>query len=649
MDHDQRTPGEPVESEPVDLSLARRLKAYQRLVDGAERAFDRNEPVDPVELRQAFEEAFPMPTAEAGRTLTLSDALRRGMGDVRARAEGRVRPVPTPFPMLDEDLRGGFYVGNHILVSATGVGKTTMGTACAMTAARAGHVVAIAAIEMGADEQAIRLASEVAGLPFSVGMTDPSPAQADRLEAAAQEIKGLPILIDDMNPNGWSSDDLERLCKRARSLAAERGADGLVPLVVVDFLQIMGARPQDRGDTRERISRAAYSARTLAKDHQVAILLISSTARHGYNLSSGNPKALADHGVRLDVEVATGAVVGRPCLGASNLVGLGKESGETEYSATSVMVLMKVPGEDGARRAIVLAKNRNARRETWIPMRFDNARWSEASDQEAVAMADALRPPQRGGASAEVKVSRTTAIVDATLEALEGGPLSQGALRTSVREILHRETGKGGSQKALDHVRDELLGTGEIADLGGDQGHRYALAAFQAVDSDESKTTPAQGVSQPCPGELAACPASPGKEKGGSLPPDRVGKPHRGSHRSGKRSPVAVRDTGARMNLEATRRAAILDFVAKHPEPSKRALRSAITGKAVAIDASVLALVEAGKLLLSEGGSVRVPTLPAGVSRPVSRGGEDTRDTLAGHAGGTRSEDTVPGHGQEAC
>jgi hypothetical protein len=138
-------------------------------------------------------------------------------------------------------------------------------------------------------------------------------------------------------------------------------------LIVVDFLQLVASPPGVREDLRERIGRAAYAGRAVARDLDAAVLMVSSTARENYGTMGGEAEGRG------------------PKLGEGNpsrLVGTGKESGEIEYSADGALVLTtepwktNKPPEDGTRCWLALAKGR-AVIPTWIPMLFDGNRFLE--------------------------------------------------------------------------------------------------------------------------------------------------------------------------------------------------------------------------------------------------------------------------------
>jgi hypothetical protein len=160
--------------------------------------------------------------------------------------------------------------------------------------------------------------------------------------------------------------------------------------MIVDFLQIIGDEPQIPGfsqrlDLRERIGRAAYVARQVARDSNVAVILVSSTSRGNYD-AAGELAANA----KLDVDAYGRSFISRPDV----LIGQGKESGEIEYAADTVSSLIKGPEVttvDGKERVVILATAKNRYRGTgWTPLRFNGTSF-KAWDNSRQEVLEALK------------------------------------------------------------------------------------------------------------------------------------------------------------------------------------------------------------------------------------------------------------------
>ena len=346
-------------------------------------------------------EAEPVEKPEAppglGRGLpgVMADAWQR----MNARARGEERCLPVPWQSL-ADLYNGKgsspYVlrpGVHVLVGGTGSGKTQLALALALEAAHDGHPVAYVGLEL----DPVGLAARLAALKWAqkvrrrAGMSpaDPvdsserwsvidwprTPAGRAALERVQNEVEDelgkldrFRVLFadarDGSSGDGFSADDLGAVCARvAEDSTLERPG-----LVVLDFLQLLGPRvekdgrinPDDR-EIRTRIARAAYVASNATRDGRLAVLLVSATARENYRK----------------------LVFGEKAVYAGSLVGLGKESGEIEYSATSVLVIARQAGRRDF-RFIGLAKNRHGG-EGWISLGWNGSDYHEGVNLPTVA------------------------------------------------------------------------------------------------------------------------------------------------------------------------------------------------------------------------------------------------------------------------
>lgn len=630
-DHDQRT-GPATTKKVVNAGVMLQRRAVEQLAELVNDALETNQPV-PWSAFESFAHYFRKPDA-ASSAKPIAEWLTGAAELVTARATGREQPVPTPFDGLNEALAGGFWPGVHFPVGATGVGKTVLTSQIAFNAAKAGHVVAIAPLEMGARETTVRLAAEAAGVSWSGLMTGQAGRdELDRFHGALDELEALPLIVDDLNPQGWTASDLEALCRKAVALAEERNEHGRTPLVIVDFVQIMGADEGDRGDLRERIRAAAYAARAHAVKHGCAVLMVSSVSRAAYKITSGNPRTLEQEGVRFHVDELLEDVGAFELQGAGSLVGLGKESGELEYSATSVSVMVRAPGGEGI--ALAVAKQRYAP-PSWVPLVFDRARYRSASLEEAHAIADAFRVPAQG----EEVEEADPRIAEAITEVIGDAPgIGSAALEERTRALLQSRKVPAGTRKVRT-ARGELLNEGAIVNAKDGNRNRYYLASEQP---SEPLALPFEKTgSRPVPEDLPACPAGQAGTREPHLPDCPVG-PFRGP------GPRQAGSEPVREPLEGTtrepldRKAQIVAFVGQHPECSTRAIRQEIKGKAKDVGDAIAELLASGELF--DVGNGRGRRLVPGTGSQVvpatgSHSEGTTRGTTRGNHPGNRSGTT---------
>lgn len=238
------------------------------------------------------------------------------------RRERRECPLPMPWRNAASLLGGGLWPGMYVLVGGTGAGKTQWAVQVAVEAARAHHRALYLALELSRTDICARVIGAVADVPWSgILRGELDDEELARMGAVGPTLEALPIFTECGAPYGYG---VEALSARAAALKPA--------LIVLDYLQLCAGRPGE--DARTTVGRVSYVARSLARDGAV-VLVLSSTARANY-----------------------GDLVNDPNRDPSDLVGLGKESGEIEYAADGVFVMSR-DKEDPRRRTMIVAKNRH--------------------------------------------------------------------------------------------------------------------------------------------------------------------------------------------------------------------------------------------------------------------------------------------------
>jgi len=326
--------------------------------------------------------------AEISRPLKLAEMLDGAVRRMAARADGSEKPIPLPWPKVEDALSGGLRQGLHILVGNTGTGKTQWVLQAAIHAAQAGTPVLYIALEADDIEFVARcygLASGKKWSPLALGTPrddlsdvegkDPRKAVRDDhlkvLNKHTDELKDLPLEVLLAPPLGWNYGDLEVLAKELRQTYQEPEYGTL--LIVLDYLQIIGDDKSPK-DLRERIGQAAYVCKHTARLHNAAVLVASSTARDNYLKLSGEQRDSKGGVTKARIDLGRG--------NPSRFVGTGKESGEIEFSADTMMALTQErwggnePPPGGTVCHLALAKVR-AGKPGWVELRFNGSEFSE--------------------------------------------------------------------------------------------------------------------------------------------------------------------------------------------------------------------------------------------------------------------------------
>jgi replicative DNA helicase len=328
-----------------------------------------HEPQDP--LDEAVERADTLYDAsQAPGPRPIGAIADRALSVMRLRASGADLPVRTPWASVNEALWGGLYGGLYVLVSGTGVGKTQWALQVAIAEAqaelersRAGQQyneavaprpVVYVGLELGEVDVVARVLGLLSDTPWSSLAYGRDLAAFETARPFESKLRDLPLHVEVAPPRGWGHANI----------------DGLIALrprlVVLDFLQLV--RPEGREDTRQAMSRIAYAMRAMARDHNTCVLALSSTSRANYSATSG------------------GRDEGGESLGQGDparYVGLGKESGDIEFAADGVFVLLNEPRVEGEIRRtswLAIAKARGGLRGSgWVRMLFDGSSFEESS------------------------------------------------------------------------------------------------------------------------------------------------------------------------------------------------------------------------------------------------------------------------------
>jgi replicative DNA helicase len=251
---------------------------------------------------------------------------------------------------------GKWWPGVHYLVGETKSGKSQLVLQEALAAAREGWVVAYLSLELSPEEVWSRLVADasqsLASATVSWSAILKGTANESAVSAAAAEIQ--PILervhVYASDALALTVDEITRLAEQARQVAPEGRL-----LIVLDYLQAIGGG----GELRERIRSAALRLGAWCNRHKVPALVVSSANTRG-----------ADSILRKKVE-------GNPAL----YVGLGKESGEIEYSGQTVCAVV---APNHTTRELVLAAGRMVEPQVITGLLFEGGFWLEAGGESRV-------------------------------------------------------------------------------------------------------------------------------------------------------------------------------------------------------------------------------------------------------------------------
>lgn len=256
-----------------------------------------------------------------------------------------VTGVPSGFTALDR-LTGGWQKTDLLVLAARpGMGKTAFVLTIARNAAvEFNRPVAVFSLEMGAVQLVNRLISSEAELnQDKLRKGQLANFEYVQLHERIKKLSKAPLFIDDT-----PALSIFELRAKARRLKEQNN----IELIIIDYLQLMSAGSEAKGNREQEISLISRSLKALAKELNIPIIALSQLSR--------------------DVEKRTTASK-RPML--SDL----RESGAIEQDADMVMFIYRpeyygmTEDEKGnptkGRAEIIVAKHRNGSLDD-IPLRF---------------------------------------------------------------------------------------------------------------------------------------------------------------------------------------------------------------------------------------------------------------------------------------
>jgi replicative DNA helicase len=259
--------------------------------------------VDEVRAGIAEKEGTRQPAgASSEALLTKVNAHRMG--------EPMLLGATTGWRSLD-DVMGGYIPGQLVVLAGRpGMGKTTCGTSSAWQCASAGNGTLYFSLEMGRDDLAARLVTDVAfhrgnAIAYSaVKRGRVSDAQMESLLRADAMLKTLPLELD-YSARLSVAEVSARVLAAKRNLAA-RGVD--LRVVFIDYLKLLRAADRYKGNRVYEVGEITAGLRAVAKEQGVCIVLLAQLNRGVESREDKRPQ-LADLRESGDIEADADAVL----------------------------------------------------------------------------------------------------------------------------------------------------------------------------------------------------------------------------------------------------------------------------------------------------------------------------------------------------
>jgi replicative DNA helicase len=247
------------------------------------------------QIERAEQKLFDLATtgqAEGGlKPFAAALATAINMAQAAFKRDGRTVGVATGFVDLDKKL-GGLHPSDLIILAGRpGMGKTSLATNIAFSAAQAyraargadgridlakpaedGAVIGFFSLEMSAEELATRILAEESGTSSDkIRRGEVRREDFDKFVMASQRLEAVPLYIDETP--GLS---IAALRTRARRLKRQHG----LGLLIVDHIQLLRASASTRHENRvQELSEITRSLKGIAKELNVPVLALSQLSR----------------------------------------------------------------------------------------------------------------------------------------------------------------------------------------------------------------------------------------------------------------------------------------------------------------------------------------------------------------------------------
>jgi replicative DNA helicase len=254
-------------------------------------------------------------THEGLKRVGLGSASQQAIDAALAAREGRIeRGAPYGIPSLDRMTLGMRPGQMIVLAGRPGMGKTTVGVALALNAAKAGHGVYFVSLEMVAQELGERA---LAAASFSPRDKNPisyrdiakgkdlKDEDVWALQEAQKRLNRYPLTIEQQP--GLTISQIAARARQARASMERKGIP--LSLVVIDHLGLIKATSRYSGNRVQELTEITGAIKVLAKELNVAVLVLSQLSRETEKREEKRPQLsdLRDSGsIEQDADMVMG-------------------------------------------------------------------------------------------------------------------------------------------------------------------------------------------------------------------------------------------------------------------------------------------------------------------------------------------------------
>ena len=308
----------------------------------------------------------PVEATGEAQVKPVSEYLDEFLAGLLKSREGQA--ISTGFEELDSILDGGLYPGLYVLGAISSLGKTTLTLQIADNIAKSGKGVMIFSLEMSRTELMAKTLSRESLVQSLAHTQTTKHAQTTRgilrasfsADAGSQEI--LQAVVGEYHEWGRKETihegigDIGTGAIRSTVEAYMSEHDGIPPVIVIDYLQILAAVDL-RATDKQNTDRNVTELKRISRDYQTPVIGISSFNRENY-AAPVNMAAFKESGA---IEYSSDVLIGMQVEGLDRM----ESEGEKEYKARVQSVLegvsrAKASGEPIGIECKIL-KHRNGR------------------------------------------------------------------------------------------------------------------------------------------------------------------------------------------------------------------------------------------------------------------------------------------------
>ncbi|MBU1566766.1 MAG: AAA family ATPase [Proteobacteria bacterium] len=195
---------------------------------------------------------------------------------------GGIKAISTGIKEIDGSLNGGFLPGKLICIAARpGVGKTSLATNMALSAALAGYRVQYFSIELLRDEIMDKLTCKLAGLDSMVVATRKfDDEQIDRLVKSSHVQRTAKLTLETNTKSSWEY--VENAIRKEHRLKQ-------LKIAVVDYVQQFSINSKKFNSRSQEISEMTERAKSLALELKITVVLVAQLNRGAEDSNSTSP------------------------------------------------------------------------------------------------------------------------------------------------------------------------------------------------------------------------------------------------------------------------------------------------------------------------------------------------------------------------